>query len=176
MKYYTKTGDHGTTSLASGKRVPKTDIRISACGDLDELNAHIGLLHTFTASNLDPQLISIQTCLFHIGTSISASTTGGATTDDVAMLEHKIDNLQAQTTPPGTFVLPGGCKAAAQAHVCRAVCRRAERSLLYVDKSHALNPLNTQYLNRLSDYFFALALYLNFIEGVAEKKLYIACK
>ena len=92
------------------------------------------------------------------------------------MLEHEIDNLQAQTTPPGTFVLPGGCKAAAQAHVCRAVCRRAERSLLYVDKSHALNPLNTQYLNRLSDYFFALALYLNFIEGVAEKKLYIACK
>lgn len=176
MKYYTKTGDHGTTSLANGKRVPKTDIRISACGDLDELTAHIGLLHTLTASNLTPQLISIQTCLFHIGTSISASTTGGATTDDVAMLEHEIDNLQAQTTPPGTFVLPGGCKAAAQAHVCRAVCRRAERTLLYVDDSHALTPLNTQYLNRLSDYFFALALYLNFIEGVAEKKLYIACK
>lgn len=176
MKYYTKTGDHGTTSLVGGKRVPKTDPRICACGDLDELNAHIGLLQAMADNRLAPQTTAIQTCLFHIGTDISASTTGGVAAGDVAMLEHEIDILQEQTPAPGTFVLPGGTKAAAQAHVCRAVCRRAERSLVCAGACHDIDPIAMQYLNRLSDYFFALALYLNFIEGIAEKKLYIACK
>lgn len=176
MKYYTKTGDHGTTSLVGGKRVPKTDPRICACGDLDELNAHVGLLQATAHCGIAQQLSTIQTNLFHIGSSISASTTGSVAAEDVAMLEHQIDILQEQTPAPGTFVLPGGTKAAAQAHVCRAVCRRAERSLVCAGACHDIDPIATQYLNRLSDYFFALALYLNFIEGMAEKKLYIACK
>lgn len=176
MKLYTKTGDQGTTSLVGGKRVTKTDLRICACGDIDELNAHIGLLHTMTGDRFATQLTSMQACLFHIGTTLSAEYTNRVTADDVADLEHEIDMLQTSTPAPGTFVLPGGCMAAAQSHICRTVCRRAERSIVEMSAQHKVDAVTLEYINRLSDYFFILALYLNFIEGCAEKKLYIPCK
>lgn len=176
MKLYTKSGDTGTTSIMGGKRVPKTDPRICACGDIDELNAHIGLLRAMTNEPLSQQLADIQARLFHIGTALSASSLGGASTDDVAQLERSIDRLQESTPQPNTFVLPGGCLAAAQSHVCRTVCRRAERSVALLSSTHAVDPTSMAYLNRLGDYFFVLALNLNFIENIAEKKLYIPCK
>ncbi len=176
MKLYTKSGDTGTTSIIGGKRVPKTDPRICACGDIDELNAHIGLLRAMTSEPLSQQLADIQARLFYIGTALSASSLVGASTDEVAQLEHCIDRLQESTPQPNTFVLPGGCLAAAQSHVCRTVCRRAERSVALLSSTHTVDPTLMAYLNRLGDYFFVLALNLNFIENIAEKKLYIPCK
>lgn len=176
MKLYTKSGDHGMTSLVGGKRVSKTDPRISACGDIDELNAHIGLLHSMIGDKLAPPLASIQSCLFHLGTALSASSQGSIKPQNITTLEHEIDRLQDSTPQPGTFVLPGGSMSAAQSHVCRTVCRRAERSVVELSSHYAIDPIILEYLNRLSDYFFVLALNLNFIEGIAEKKLYIPCK
>lgn len=176
MKLYTKSGDHGITSLVGGKRVPKTDIRICACGDIDELNAHIGLLHSMTGDKFAPLLTSIQSCLFHLGTALSTLSEGSIKPEDITTLEHEIDRLQDSTPQPGTFVLPGGSMSAAQSHVCRTVCRRAERSVVELSSHYAIAPSILEYLNRLSDYFFILALNLNFIEGIAEKKLYIPCK
>lgn len=173
MKLYTKSGDNGTTAIVGGKRVAKTDPRICACGDIDELNAHIGLLMSIAGDNLSTLLTSIQTCLFHIGTALSAAEPCEVNQDDVTALESEIDCLQHSTPEPGTFVLPGGCLAAAQSHVCRTVCRRAERSAVALSKQYFADPVAMQYINRLSDYFFALALYLNFTSGVDERKLYI---
>lgn len=173
MKLYTKSGDNGTTAVVGGKRVAKTDPRICACGDIDELNAHIGLLLSIAGDNLSPQLTAIQTCLFHIGTALSAAEQCEVSQDDVTALENEIDHLQRSTPEPGTFVLPGGCRAAAQSHVCRTVCRRAERSAVALSEHHYADPIAMQYINRLSDYFFALALYLNFKASVDERKLYV---
>ncbi len=176
MKLYTKSGDCGMTSLVGGKRVSKTDIRICACGDIDELNAHIGLLQSLTGDKYTSQLTLIQVLLFNIGTVLSTSSMGSINPQDITNIEHEIDSLQDSTPQPGTFVLPGGSMAAAQSHVCRTVCRRAERSVVELSAEHDVDPLILEYLNRLSDYFFVLALNLNFIDNIAEKKLYIPCK
>ena len=95
---------------------------------------------------------------------------------DLERLERAIDRLQQQTPPPDTFILPGGCQAAAQSHICRAVCRRAERTVVELSHKYDIEPLILRYLNRLSDYFFILAMNLNFITETPEKKLYISCK
>lgn len=187
-KLYTRTGDDGTTSLIDGTRVPKYDIRITVGGDIDELCAHVGLLHTLvTHHDIRLQLHRIQTLLFNCATSISvASAAGGSVlvghdsqhigTDDIQWIESLIDTLQRQTPQPHTFVLPGGTTAAAQSHVLRSVARRAERSVAQMACSYNINPQVGRLLNRLADYFFALALHLNFIAQVEEKKLYISCK
>lgn len=92
------------------------------------------------------------------------------TTADIAQLESSIDTLQKQTPEPTTFVLPGGCTAAAESHICRTVTRRAERSMVAMSHQYRVDPLAMQYVNRLSDYFFVLALNLNFISSIEEKK------
>lgn len=195
MKFYTKSGDCGMTSIVGGKRVPKTDPRISVCGEIDELNAHVGLLASLVsttanrltapeAQSLAVELTAIQKHLFHIGTAISSSSPCTEIATAVEWLEQGIDRMQHVAPEVDTFVLPGGCQAAAEAHVCRTVCRRVERGIVGMSPQPVadaatkptVDPTVTQYVNRLSDYFFALALYLNFIEGVAEKKLYIPCK
>lgn len=186
MKFYTKSGDRGMTSIVGGKRVSKNDHRIILCGEIDELNAHIGLLASLLstatrltateAQSLTAELTAIQEHLFHIGTALSASTACPEITTAVEWLEHNIDRMQRVAPEVDTFVLPGGCRAAAQSHVCRTICRRVERDIVELAPLPTTDPTVTQYANRLSDYFFALALYLNFIEGVAEKKLYIPCK
>ena len=180
MKLYTKHGDTGSTSLVGGERVPKDDLRIIACGDLDELNAHIGkLLSTALPQRETLMLGSVQEQLFNIGAELSNSQrrlSSRLTDEDIARLEHSIDTLQAATPDPHTFILPGGCFSATQSHVCRTVCRRAERSVVTLARQYDVDAAIMQYINRLSDYFFALALYLNFIASVDEKKLYISCK
>lgn len=177
MKFYTKTGDHGTTSIVGGTRVAKTDPRIVACGDIDELNAHVGMLASLAGKPFDDNLQRVQVLLFDVGTSLSSGKDGDLAAADLQLLEAEIDRLQRLSPEVDTFVLPGGCQAAAQAHVCRCVCRRAERGMVALVEAHyRVSPLAMQYINRLSDYFFAVALNLNFIDGVAEKKLYIPCK
>lgn len=189
MKLYTRLGDDGTTSLYGGKRVMKDDIRIEVSGEIDELNAHIGLLATSCNAEVSRFLAEIQARLFIVGASISS--TMGITTwrvgkdvqgegclgcEEIARLERETDRLSSIVPPLDTFVLPGGSVVAAHAHVCRTVCRRVERRMVTLGQEEPLNRLFMQFVNRLSDYFFSLALYLNFIEGCDEKKLYITCK
>ena len=171
MRLYTKTGDKGRTTLAGGIRVMKDDIRIVVEGEIDELNANIGFLRSQTSSSFHCMLLSIQECLFRIGTSLTCLSMKNmaVTSDDILLLEHEIDQMQAILPPLDTFVLPGGCQAAAWSHVCRTVCRRVERTIVAFAHKYHVDGHIMQYMNRLSDYFFVLALNLNFIACEAEK-------
>ncbi len=180
MRLYTRQGDDGTTTLCGGMRVSKTDVRVAACGDIDELNSHIGLLLALMQPSHDAdRLAAAQATLFHAATHLPESVGSSAvrvTQADIDAVEADIDRLQHDTPQPLTFVLPGGCRAAAQCHVCRSVCRRAERSAVALAASFEVDACILAYLNRLSDYFFSLALNLNFIAHIEEKKLHISCK
>ena len=172
-KVYTKTGDAGMTSLVGGKRVPKECARLESYGTIDELNAQVGLLLTYVEDPTDREcLIGVQRCLFIVGAQLATEAPDApscvVTPDDVAKLEHAID--QASEGLPGWrgFTLPGGCRAAALAHVCRTVCRRAERRILALNSAEKVEPQLLSYVNRLSDYFYVLALRQNFLRGTEE--------
>lgn len=173
---YTATGDKGTTSLVGGKRVSKCDARLEAYGTTDELNAHIGLLVAMMPSGDDVTLLRrIQDSLFIVG---SALATDLATTtlheasrlkeEEITCVEQRIDYLDSQVPPLCKFVLPGGAAAAAQAHVCRTVCRRAERCICTLAEHHQVADNVQRYVNRLSDYFFVLARYINHTTSTPE--------
>lgn len=168
MTIYTRNGDKGTTDLADGRRVPKTAEAIEAYGTLDELSCHLGLLATLVPAGVGEKLREQQRRLFAISALLAGVPTpsGLPGESDVAALEQLIDSLTPADGGFRGFVLPGGCPAAAQAHVCRAVCRRAERRLVSVAAAACL-----PYVNRLSDYLFALALWLNRQSGTAENEL-----
>ena len=170
-RIYTKLGDGGETHLGDMSRVPKTHPRIEAYGDVDELNAHIGV--TLTLADLPEQYASwlrrVQNDLFDVGADLavptagSASSAGGAkgtrerlrvSADQVTWLEGACDEVNATLKPLKSFILPGGTPAAAQLHVCRTVCRRAERRALLVEDA---SPEVVRYLNRLSDLLFILS-------------------
>ena len=174
-KVYTKTGDAGTTSLVGGKRVPKECARLESYGTIDELNAHVGLLLTYVTEQTDRDcLIAIQNNLFVIGAQLATEAESPhqpscfVTLDDVTQLEQQID-LASEGLPKWRgFTLPGGCREAAIAHVCRTVCRRAERRILTLNASEKVEPQLLAYVNRLSDYFYVLALRLNYLRGTEE--------
>ena len=177
MKIYTKTGDSGQTSLVGGQRVSKCCQRLESYGTIDELNSHIGLLLCATPDAADhATLLAIQGALFVVGGYLATDTArrdvrpGNVVTPDmVAALEAEIDRLQALLPPLRLFILPGGSVAAAQAHVCRTVCRRAEREILRLAAEGAdIDPTVTAYVNRLSDYFFVLARKANLDAGVED--------
>lgn len=153
----TKAGDSGTTTLADGTKLPKTDPRMHAIGDVDELNSLVGLLRTELGEG-EPTLAFIdrlQQELFDLGAHLA--TVGLVPCPDAAWLEALVTELNEQLPPLTEFVIPGGTKAAALAHVCRATCRRAERSLWAVaDADDA-----ARYGNRLSDLLFVVARTLN---------------
>jgi cob(I)alamin adenosyltransferase len=168
-RIYTKTGDKGTTALGSGRRVPKDHPRIEACGDVDELNAALGLA---LAAGLDPSIADllrgIQNDLFDLGADLTVPAGGAGrarsrraplriTKAHVAPLEAAIDRHNAALRPLSSFVLPGGSPASAWLHHVRTVCRRAERRLVTVARRESLNPQAIVYLNRLSDLLFVLA-------------------
>lgn len=184
MKIYTGTGDKGKTGLFSGERVPKSDVRLDAYGDLDELNAFIGALIaslTGKVQRLAPELRQIQADLFAVGAWM-ATTPGSAAVDsltpltpDMALrLERAIDRMDAGLKPLRQFILPGGHPSAAWAHIARTVCRRAERGLVRLMEAipHETPETNYRcalvYLNRLSDYFFLLARTCNRIHDVDD--------
>lgn len=185
---HARSGDSGQTTLANGERVDKTDPRVEAYGALDELNCHIGLLaaelagETAVPEELHGELHDIQTRLFDVGSSIARPPQARRQTvcpADVNRLEAAIGRMRREsgTAAAPSFILPGGCRAAAQAHVCRAVCRRAERRLCTV-RAAAETEAETDgttpaqaYMNRLSGYFYALARYLNHFHKTPERIL-----
>ncbi|MEA2128780.1 MAG: cob(I)alamin adenosyltransferase [Solirubrobacteraceae bacterium] len=160
-RIYTKLGDGGETHLGDMSRVPKTHPRIEAYGDVDELNAHIGVALALTdvPEQYATWLRRVQNDLFDVGADLSVPHGGErerlrVSADQVTWLEGICDEVNATLKPLRSFVLPGGKPAAAQLHVCRTVCRRAERRALLVEDS---NPEVVRYLNRLSDLLFILS-------------------
>jgi cob(I)alamin adenosyltransferase len=161
-KIYTRTGDKGTTGLADGSRVPKDHVRIEAIGAVDELNSAVGvLLAEDMPDAMRARLATIQHDLFDLGGELSVP--GHTLVDEghIERLESELDALNAMLPPLKDFVLPGGTRAAAAAHLARTICRRAERSLVALDGVEPLAPALLQYLNRLSDLLFVAARVLN---------------
>ena len=177
-RIYTRTGDAGTTRLATGAPVSKASLRVEAYGQVDETNACLGLarLHTGTDTHFDAMLARIQNELFDLGADLS---TPAAEDEEpgsrlrildsqVARLEREIDELNDQLPPLASFVLPGGTPAAAALHLARTVSRRAERTAVsLVEAGEAVNGPAMRYLNRLSDFFFVAARFAN-DTGAAE--------
>ncbi len=165
----TRTGDDGTTGLADGRRVPKHDPRIEAIGAVDELNSLVGLL---LAEGLPPDierlLTEIQNDLFDLGGELALPDYPQVTEAHLSGLDDAIARLGADLPPLKEFVLPGGCRAAALAHVCRSVCRRAERRLATLATTELVSTWLVAYLNRLSDLLFVLARHLNRNAGGPE--------
>ena len=174
MKIYTKTGDKGTTALYGGNRVSKASARVESYGNIDELNSFIGLAKSeITDEKVLNQLKKIQFDLFTLG-SESATPTDKLTLangksrltlmiseTEIEELENWMDEYETQLEPLQYFILPGGGKSATALHVCRTVCRRAERSLVFLNESEEVRPELIKYLNRLSDYLFVLARYVS---------------
>jgi cob(I)alamin adenosyltransferase len=163
MKIYTKTGDTGTTALFGGKRVPKSDLRIEAYGTVDELNSWTVVIRDQEV-NIGRQdiLLKIQDRLFVIG-SILATEPGNKKVKvpdleemDITELEKEIDAMESTLPALKSFILPGGHSSVSFGHVARTVCRRAERLVIALNSSEAVDPLVVKYLNRLSDYLFVL--------------------
>ena len=161
-KIYTRTGDDGTTGLASGERVAKCDARIAACGDVDETNSALGVVLSLSdvPDAVRSCLTRVQHELFDLGAELASPGHARITTQDVARLETDLDRLNATLPPLQEFVLPGGRPSAAHCHLARAVCRRAERSAWTLACAAALNPELLRYLNRLSDLLFVAARHL----------------
>ena len=154
MKIYTKTGDKGTTSLVGGTRVPKTHIRLEAYGTVDELNSNLGLLITYLLDGKDKDFLQqVQDRLFAVGSHLA--------TEQVEMVEREIDRLDTLLPPLSAFILPGGSRGAAVCHVCRTVCRRAERRILALAEQVEIASELLAYVNRLSDYLFVLSRKMN---------------
>lgn len=167
MKIYTKTGDTGKTSLFGGARILKNHIRIEAYGTVDELNSHLGLLITYLDDNdICKFLLKIQHQLFNIGSCLAIDPSSdiklpSVTEEEVEALENLIDAYNLELPELKNFILPGGNTANAQCHVCRTVCRRAERNTITLDESDSIEPIIIKFLNRLSDYFFVLSRYIS---------------
>ena len=169
-RIYTKTGDDGSTALGDGVRVGKDDPRVEAYGEVDELNAVLGLLVALHPDLEEQALIrSIQNDLFDVGADLctpqpvdeTPQQRQRVTAGQVLRLEQAIDRLNEGLQPLTSFVLPGGTTAAAWCHLARTVCRRAERRIVHLMKSARLNEQVLLYVNRLSDLLFVLARYLN---------------
>jgi cob(I)alamin adenosyltransferase len=164
-KIATRTGDAGTTGLGDGSRVDKDALRVHAMGDVDELNSQIGvLLCEDLPQAMREELISIQHDLFDLGGELCIPGFQLITEAQVSRLDSLLEKYNADL-PLKDFILPGGSRAAAIAHVCRTVCRRAERAIVSVGKAEALNDAPRQYMNRLSDLLFVLSRVLNRYAG-----------
>jgi cob(I)alamin adenosyltransferase len=158
----TRTGDAGTTGLGDGTRVDKDHLRIAALGDVDELNSFIGLLVTEDLpEEVRNDLSDIQHDLFDLGGELAIPGYSMIAEKQVARLDARLARYNADLPRLAEFILPGGSRAASVAHVCRTVCRRAERALVALGKQDKINDGPRQYLNRLSDLMFVLARVLN---------------
>lgn len=181
---YTKTGDKGTTGLIGGTRVPKTHIRLEAYGTIDELNSNLGLLVTYLMDERDSDFVlSVQNKLFSIGSHLATDqektqlyAVSVITTEDVEAIEHEIDAADALVPQLHSFIIPGGSAGSAVCHICRTVCRRAERRILALSESYTISPELLAYVNRLSDYLFVLSRKINFNEGKEEIFWNNSCK
>ncbi len=185
MAIYTKTGDRGETSLANGRRVAKTDVRIEAYGTVDELNSWVGALRASLRQqedglpSLDVQLERVQNKLFNLGAALSEAPGEWITADDVRQLEVWIDTMQEEIPKQRAFVLPAGGETVTRCHLCRTICRRAERRMIELTQFKKMKTEGTesrlesmnfglQYVNRLSDYFFVMSRYVGYKNGEKE--------
>ena len=183
-KVYTRGGDKGQTSLVGGQRVSKACARLEAYGTIDELSSHLGLLAALLPDGDDKDMVQhIQNSLFNVCTNLATDQdktplypSAHLPEGEIALLEKEVDAIMAMLPERQGFILPGGTKEAAQAHVCRTVCRRAERRIVELAESATVSPEVQQYVNRLSDYLFVLAKKLNFIAGNSEKTWQNACR
>jgi cob(I)alamin adenosyltransferase len=165
-KIATRTGDNGTTGLGDGSRTEKDSVRVHAMGDVDELNSHVGvLLCEELPDAMRQELISIQHDLFDMGGELCIPGYTMITEVQVARLDALLAKYNADLPPLKDFILPGGSRAAAIAHVCRTVCRRAERAIVSLGKTEKINDNPRQYMNRLSDLLFVLSRVLNRFAG-----------
>ena len=156
-RIYTRTGDDGTTGLADGSRLPKDSPRVASMGDLDELNANLGVvLANPIPDAIRETLVDAQHALFDIGAELAMPAASIVDDARVEALEAALDALNADLPPLKEFILPGGAGAGV-AHVARAVCRRAERRLVALARDEAVNEASRRYVNRLSDYLFVAA-------------------
>lgn len=163
-KIYTRTGDKGETALGNGARVPKFASRVSAYGTVDETNATVGLARQHATGDMDAALARISNDLFDLGADLCTPdmekhaelpyTPLRMIAGQVDRLEREIDVMNARLEPLRSFILPGGSALAAQLHLCRTVCRRAERLVVELAAQESVNPEAVKYLNRLSDWFF----------------------
>ncbi|MCD1262007.1 cob(I)yrinic acid a,c-diamide adenosyltransferase [Paenibacillus athensensis] len=175
MKIYTRTGDAGQTGVIGG-RVDKDDARVEAYGTVDELNSFLGQAMSFMDTerfgDLLADLLQVQHELFDCGSDLALLREElrpyKVTAEMVAALEPWIDKYDAETPDITRFILPGGGQVSSALHVCRTVCRRAERRVVTLAREQAINPEVRRYLNRLSDLFFTIARTANFREGVAD--------
>ncbi len=176
-KIVTRTGDDGTTGLASGTRIAKNSLRVAALGDVDELNSAIGVLlaETLPKETRDA-LAGVQHDLFDLGGELSLPGHALISAAQLARIEELVTHFNAGLPPLKEFVLPGGTRAASLAHVARTVCRRAERTVVALmnetttadGRDGHSSPLPAQYLNRLSDFLFVLARFLNKTGGSGD--------
>ena len=176
-RIYTRGGDKGETSLAGGRRVPKDDLRIECYGTVDELNAAIGVASVSAAESvprLAPILRRVQHELFNLGSILATPVESvhpnqpRITAAEIERLEHEIDEMNAELAPLRSFVLPGGSRLSAELHVCRTVCRRAERAAVHLARGEEVPREAIQYLNRLSDALFVWSRWANHALNVPE--------
>ena len=192
-KVYTRRGDSGQTDLIGGIRTSKADLRIEAYGTIDELSSHLGLLAALLSkaatsgeawcTPIREEIIGIQNNLFNVSTHLATDQSqtplypsARLPEGETEKMEQAIDTMNAQLKEPQGFILPGGTVMAAQAHVCRTVCRRAERHIAALAETATVGPEIAQYVNRLSDYLFVLAKIINFNAGTKEIIWQNACR
>ena len=183
-KVYTRTGDKGTTSLVGGVRIKKSSARLEAYGTVDELSAHLGLLAAMLPEGPEhDNIIRIQNNLFNVCTHLATDQSqtplypsAHLAEGETEFLEQEVDCMMQLLPERQGFVLPGGTQAAAQAHVARTVCRRAERRIAALAEEAEVGDDIQQYINRLSDYLFVLAKIINFNSGKTEIIWQNACK
>lgn len=181
-RVYTRSGDQGDTSLVGGKRIPKDSLRIESYGTIDELNAAVGLVRAFNLAQQKKDIVDIvesdlqlvQQSLFDLGSELACDPDEliegmpRVSADDVAHLEACMDEWTPALPELKSFILPGGGPVHAQLHVCRTVCRRAERIILRLSREEQVRPEALQYLNRLSDFFFVLGRWVGMQYGEPE--------
>lgn len=173
---YTKTGDKGTTALIGGTRVKKHNLRLEAYGTIDELNSFVGMIRSYELDAHTHQVVvAIQNELFRVGAYLATDTNASdlrtklhPNDSAIEALELEMDQMEQNLPPLRNFVLPGGNPSVSYCHICRTVCRRAERLVSHLSESLEVDGWVLRYLNRLSDYFFVLSRYLTQQKGVEE--------
>lgn len=173
---YTRTGDDGSTSLLDGSRAGKDHLRVDTYGDIDELSSVLGLATCGAdcPDELREEIRHIQNLLFDIGgylaTPVAEGTSPclGCMAEETEKLEEWVDSLDERTPKLRGFILPGGCEGSSRLHMARTVCRRAERKMTALSRESFVDPEIQKYINRLSDYLFIAARYVNFLSGVEE--------
>jgi len=175
MKIYTKKGDKGKTSLIGGETVDKHDAAVDSYGTIDELNSFVGLLNDYVNDKeIKEVLNNIQIKLFSVGSILASggnknfSNKVNIEKKDVEDIESSIDDMNSKLPELKNFIIPGGHKTSSYSHVCRSICRRAERKISELNNHTKINPHILSYTNRLSDFFFVLSRYLKYSENIED--------